>query len=469
MATPLPSTMTLTELFERYAARNLFSQKTVYQYGVQIRHFNRFLGREATIDDLNDDAVIPFLMDRARKTTPATSNKARSHVVALWNFAARKRWAAEFPTVNKLKEPKRLPVAWTPEEIKRLVETAYDGSFISGLMVGHTHIAGISPRYWWTAFLLTLFDTGVRVGALRQLPCDALNHDTGRLFVDAIYQKQLADQVFILHPMTLEVFRQFQHVKRELLLPWPWDHVTFYGHYKALLVAAGLPTGRKCGPHKIRKSVATFAEIFIRRGAGSAILGHSSPNVTVRNYIDPAQLPDCNVGRHFPRPLLIGLESAAGEAPTVEELMPPEPEPITIVQHVVNAVVLPHQPPGESPLLDADPLTLLSAFVTEDFSGVKEWFRRRVATELKAIVLGGDFQTVRSLTAAAVLAWFEAEHKAGRLAKTTADRRIWAAMRFMAWLVRERGLYGLAREVDSLARRSGRKRGRPGCQKGGQR
>lgn len=467
---PQGDNRTLKDVWKSYEARNQFSESTVRQYGIQLTHFDHWLGHPATTADLNDDAVCEFLVARAKATTPANANKARVHLLALWRFAWRKRWVYEAPDVKPLKQQKRNPDAWSADEFARLVETAYLGQgWLSRSMVGGFHIAGLPANLWWTGLLLTAYNTGARIGALLAMPVSDVDLDTGRIMLRAEYSKTMTDQPFTLDPATVAILGQFYDRERELLFPFPFCQPMLYIYFKRLLKAAGLPVTPRGVFHKIRRTTATLSEIHIGAGAATGILGHSSRAVTVRSYIDRSKLPDTCVGERLPRPLLVGLETEAGEAPSMASMLPAGPPSPVPIEHHVSAVILPRKPAGDDPLLDADPLTLLSAFVSEDFSGVQEWFRRRVGTELKNLFVAAGFESVRSLTAPAILGYFEAERKAGRLAKTTIEHRTWATMRFCTWLMRTRGLYGFARDVELLARRSGRKIGRPKLQKGGQR
>lgn len=463
---PMGDNRTLAEVFESYAARNLFAEKTIYQYGVQIRHFDKFLGRPATLADLDDDVVCRFLIDRAKATTPANANKCRNHIVALWKFAARKRWTAEFPDVPKLKEPRRNPDAWTAAEFAKLVETAFLGQgWLSRSMVGGFHIAGLPANLWWVGLLLVIYNTAGRIGAILQLRTDDVNLDTGRIMLRAECSKTLTDQPFTLDPATVAILRQFEGTKRELLFPFPFCEPTLYIYFRRLVKAAGLPVEKRNAFHKLRRTVATLSEIHIGAGAATGILGHSSRAVTIRSYIDRSQLPDSNVGQRLPRALLVGQESETGDAPSAESMLPAGPPAPVPIEHHVSAVILPNKPAGDDALLEVDPLTLLAAFASEDFSDVQEWFRRRIASELKDTFINGRFDSVRKLTASGLIAWFDGERQAGRLAATTIAHRLWASWRFIGWLVKARRLYGLAREVDALGNKSGKKRGRP--RKGG--
>ena len=44
-------------------------------YRVALRHFDRFVGRPATLDDLTDDVVTAFLAHRLDEVSPYTANR----------------------------------------------------------------------------------------------------------------------------------------------------------------------------------------------------------------------------------------------------------------------------------------------------------------------------------------------------------------------------------------------------------
>ena len=122
----------LSELFDRYyRPRKLLgrTEKTAYQYAIQFRHLGRFLGRDPTTDDLDDDVIAAFLQwfvdgkDRKnRPRSPETANKARSHLLAIWRFANTTGRVARGPTIDQLPVPESAPTAWTEEEIAMIFD-----------------------------------------------------------------------------------------------------------------------------------------------------------------------------------------------------------------------------------------------------------------------------------------------------------------------------------------------------------
>jgi hypothetical protein len=112
--------MTLRELFERYATLRNLDAKTISLYGQLADRVERFLGREATVADLDDLVISRYLRWRAQTPawkgkipSAASVQKDRVMIQAAWNLAARKRWATEFPELPRIKVPKRLPAGRT--------------------------------------------------------------------------------------------------------------------------------------------------------------------------------------------------------------------------------------------------------------------------------------------------------------------------------------------------------------------
>lgn len=430
------------------------------QYHVQLRHFNRFLGRPATLDDLDDDTVIALLVKRAEETTPETSNKCRNHILALWRFAARKKHVATFPDVARMKERKRIPRAWSHAEIAKLVEAAYSDEWRrtrQGLLPpGYD----LEPHLWWASLIMLLYETGIRVGAARQLRTADVDLETGRVLVPAEVQKQYADQVFTLTEETRELLRQMAHVERELLLPWAWSEGTFYLHWKKLLVAAGLPTGRRCGPHRIRRTTATMAELHLGRGTATGILGHSSAHVT-RAYIDTSMLPENRFAERLPRPMLVGRTREDGTVPTAEEMLPPPPPAVVPIEHHVSAVVLPKTSAraDEHPLLEESIVALVAEFLQSGCGSLSDYYTRRFRTSWQVLPAALKVSKLRDLHADAVLRWLANQQGAGLLSMAKASRHRWAVRRFLQWLLTEKQVYAFAEDYEKLCFKGGKNRG----------
>ena len=246
---------------------------------------------------------LPLQTDhRFRRASPATVNKHRAHLLALWRFARKKkRLSGDEPDIEKTKEYKRIPEAWSLDEFQRLLTAATkaDGT-----------IVGIPAGSWWLALLLLMYDTGLRISAVMQLPANAMTD--GHLRVAAETQKQGAEQHFRLHEQTLAALTQMDGSRRtaaelakERLFPWPMDPGgdwrTLRGAYRKILKAAGLPHGPREMFHKLRRTSATLLAAELGEEAASKHLGHSGLNVT-RRYLDPSKIEQKSAVDALPRP-----------------------------------------------------------------------------------------------------------------------------------------------------------------------
>jgi hypothetical protein len=92
------SDMTLKELFERYGDLRNLDPKTMVLYEMLLGRLRTHLGHEPTVLDLDDLTISRYLRARAtdlhkgRPIRPASVQKDKVMIAAVWNLAARKRW-----------------------------------------------------------------------------------------------------------------------------------------------------------------------------------------------------------------------------------------------------------------------------------------------------------------------------------------------------------------------------------------
>ncbi len=142
-----------------------------------LANFCQFLGRPAMLADLTDDNVtecMAWVVGRGRQ--PATANKVRTHLVSLWNFAAKKGKVKQFPTVDKIPAPQRVPRAWLQEELERLFIAATNTP---------GKVGNVPAAEWWTALLIVMWFTGERIGALLRVTWEDYDCETGWLLCKA--------------------------------------------------------------------------------------------------------------------------------------------------------------------------------------------------------------------------------------------------------------------------------------------
>jgi len=447
---------TLADYYEttfRKMRLNGRSEGTRRQYRINLRHFDKFLERPATLADLDDEivsAAMGDMIDRGR--SPTTANKFRNHLLALWRYAARKGHVGQFPDVQRLKEFKHLPTAWTAEQIATLVETAFRGRWLRKSRA-HTSVCEIPSNLWFTGILLWTYDTGCRIGATLQVRVDDVNLDTGRALVRAETQKQHADQVFHLDRSTCAVLRQFAHVERALLFPWDRDPGMIYRDFREILKLAELPTTRRDLFHKIRRTAATMSELHVGRGTATALLGHSSANVT-RGYVDTSMLPENHTAERLPRPVLVGVELPDGSLPAPETMLPaPFAAPVPINHSVAGIILTPAQTSAEADkLMDLDPFLLLPEYL-EDFADAPartQRYRKDCVSRITATFTALGVQTLRDLEPAKVVDFLERLRADRKLSAGRVEHYRYALWGFVVWLGRFRGIKGLSRLAEAL-------------------
>ncbi|MFH1267452.1 MAG: tyrosine-type recombinase/integrase [Planctomycetota bacterium] len=269
------------------------SPGSIEQVVVAVRRFSVQLGRSPMIEDLTDENVsahLAWLLDQG--LSRSTVNSKRRALLAVWRHAHRKKLLTELPTVETLREYRRLPEAWNLEELARLLQACAR----TGGMIGEL------PACWyWTALVLVLYRTGLRRRAAMQIERGHVDLRTGWLFVPGENQKQKVDQRFRLPDDALDAIRKIWLPTRRLLFPWPSCSRQVFVQFGNVLRRGGLPCTRKDKFHKIRKTTASYIAKVAGVEAAGRQLGHSGVNVTKR-YIDPTiayskfdttgQLPD---------------------------------------------------------------------------------------------------------------------------------------------------------------------------------
>lgn len=271
----------LTLFFERnYAVRRLVGKSicTTRLFQVTLRNFCRFLQRRATLDDLNDETVCRYLSDRFSKVAPHTAAKDRANILALANFAAKKRFISEFLDLPCISLPDLQPEAWTIEDLQRLFQACRNA-------LGY--VDGLPANAWWTALHLFVLDSGERTRATLALRWEWIDRTNGRVRVPAAARKGKCKAMFYqLRPETLVTLNSLWRSDREFVFitKGAFTIDAFYYRYKNLLKRAGLPHGRRFKLQRMRRTFASFLEQA--GGDATRALAHTSRRVTERSYLD---------------------------------------------------------------------------------------------------------------------------------------------------------------------------------------
>lgn len=289
---------------DEYVSKRMIGAKqgSIDQIRWSIQSFARFLGRAPIISDLCEDTVTAFVRwtVKVRGNSVATANSKRRDLLTLWNYAVRKKLLRESPDVEKLREPRQLPKAWTMEEFGRILNAArsYD--------IRTRQAFAFRPGDYFTALFLVGYDTGLRLGALLKVRRDDWKPERREITVDAEHQKQAVAQTFVLSAETAEAVQRMLANQRTpgrlpFLFSWPSRKDSIFPHIRNILQAAGLYMPGEDTFHRLRKTSATHLTAAVGLEAACRQLGHSSVEMT-RRYVDPRLTGNHNAAEHLPRP-----------------------------------------------------------------------------------------------------------------------------------------------------------------------
>ena len=268
-------------LYERQKLRQA-SDNTRRLHLITLDKFDRFLGRDALLDDLTDDTVADFVwwIHKTEGRSERTANRCRDNLLAQWRYYARKAIVPKWPDVAPLREPQRIPIAWTRDELRKLFGAidALSGS-----------VERVPASVWWHSLHAVLWDCGERIGAAMQLDWRTVDLAGRYVTFRAETRKGKArDVIHRIHPTTaalLERNRVAQGNPPQGRV-WPWAKCvpSLYIDYRKILTAAGLPHDRMRKFHCMRRSAASYLEAA--GGNATDFLDHADRRTTKKSYLD---------------------------------------------------------------------------------------------------------------------------------------------------------------------------------------
>lgn len=275
--------MKLIDLYEEhYAPARLIQANphTKDRFRYEIRRLAELLGRTPTTADLNTN-TISRLMSQGIEQGLSTETVAgtRKKFVALWRFAHQRRFVEEYPDVPDIKVERDPPVAWTREEMEKLLS-------VCAKQKGY--MCGVPANLWWHSLHIVALDTGTRLGAMLKCEWADVSLAKATILFRGRTQKNKRGQVHPLRPEAVQELALIQEPQRKLVWPLPYHRSNVTYHYKKLLSEAGLPYGRSDMFHKLRKTAATWFEQA--GGNATELLGHASRKHTKDSYLDESQI-----------------------------------------------------------------------------------------------------------------------------------------------------------------------------------
>lgn len=272
------------------------------RYGVV--RFSKFLGRPAMLTDLTDDNISELMawIINVAGLSVASANGSRAHLLSLWRYAHKRKLVESLPSdCDKLKELKKLPSAWTMEEL---------GQILASAKQQQTPRTGMQypPGLFFQAMILVAYDTGLRLRALLGVKRDAWKPERREITAEASVMKHKVSQTFQVSEQTKEAVELMLRSAKSadaspgLLFPWPVRPDGIHEAYRGILKRAGLYSNEKNGSfHKLRRTSATHLTAALGIESACRQLGHSSVEMTKR-YVDPRLTNEHKAADHLPRP-----------------------------------------------------------------------------------------------------------------------------------------------------------------------
>lgn len=269
----------LNDYLENYSLARDLGPGTIKHYEMTVRALCRWHVRPVRLLDLSDKLVNEYLSHmKERGLTQATIRSQRVDLCALWRSAAEEGLVDTVPVrVRRVRVNPKIPTAWTLAEVNRLLQAAEK-------VEGFDSKTGLKLSLFWPAFVRVGYDTALRFSDLLAITKTQVS-SKGDLTIPQ--QKTDREIVCRLRASTMQAIEATFPPERDLLLPWGKVRSQFWYAWRKLLTAAGLPTGRREGPQKLRRTSASHLE-KVAPGTATAHLGHRSPAMAAKHYIDPA-------------------------------------------------------------------------------------------------------------------------------------------------------------------------------------
>jgi len=240
-----------------------------------INQFSRWLGRPATLEDLDDLVVSQWLAAMAAKKSPNSVARERSGILALWNLAQGRGLVRLRPTVAPELVPHKVPRAFTVEELERLAQAA---SWSSGW------VGPVPAATFFRALIAVGLETGERISAILHTPRSGWQRPT--LTVPAAVRKGRAqERVYELSPEACDLVDAVSSHSGPTVFWWTASGTALRKRWKTITRRAGLGDGRDVQFHALRRS--TASHLTAAGLDATAYLGHSTDRITRRSYLDP--------------------------------------------------------------------------------------------------------------------------------------------------------------------------------------
>ena len=240
-------------------------------------------GQPLAVAELSKDIMLHWLARRKTEVKPKTMRREQGSILTLWRFAYVEGWHLADPDrlrIPLIRVPRKIATAWHLSELERWLAACDQ---IKGAMRGMS----ISKAAWWRSYILFLYDTAARPSAALQVTTTDVDLKHGCVLLRAEASKTGMDTISHLSDQTIKAMQIHFEPLRPMAFPWPYTPRRIWYVYKAISRKAGLPTDRYHSLGCMRRTAASQAAAHGSVDLAQRMLGHTSPETTLRYYIDP--------------------------------------------------------------------------------------------------------------------------------------------------------------------------------------
>jgi integrase len=298
--------LSLSGFYKAYYLPNCLggtTEETRRQYEIILRLWQRITG-DPPLRLITSTVVCKFrdtlLAMKGRGGHPYSVNTVRSkliHVQAILDAAGpsgpRKRDAAGLLATVPYAKPPREEL-----QIPRIVKSEWlNAVYVAAQLMNVPEGSGIPIALWWRALLSVALNTGLRRGSLFSLRWEYIDFERCQVLIPANRMKARRPHLI---PLNADAIKHLQSIRgdgtTEMVFPWPYTRETFDIKFKLLQGLADIPAGERFGLHAIRRTAATLLWQNCPEAA-SIVLGHRSPLITLRHYVEPSAAATAGLNR----------------------------------------------------------------------------------------------------------------------------------------------------------------------------
>ncbi len=262
----------LQRLLSAYLLSHDLASGSCQQLRLTVACFERWLGRPAKVLDFTEETANRWLLyQQERGLAPDTVLSQRRNLLTLWRACWEERRIDTLPLRVRRIKCHRLPTrAWSGDDVSRLLATVHT-------LQGRFKFSMVSRAHFMGAWIRTQYETGLRFGDMLRIERQAID-PTGRF---TLVQHKTRFPIYCqLYPETLSAILDTFPPSRRLVFGGVVSEHWVRSYLRQLTDKVGLSGSTKM----LRRAGATAVKMS--GGDASAFLGHRTPGLAERHYID---------------------------------------------------------------------------------------------------------------------------------------------------------------------------------------